>query len=77
MEVLRKRKDMVKLNSPQNLKSPHPWMLIFFIFWISLSKNHIFMLLCIYIVLHSHVKSYKHIYLYIYIVLLDYVKIYK
>jgi hypothetical protein len=24
MEVLRKRKDMVKLNSPQNLKSPHP-----------------------------------------------------
>jgi len=38
----------------------------------SSSKNHIF-----YIVLHSHVKSYKYIYFYIYIVLLDHVKLYK
>jgi hypothetical protein len=34
-------------------------------------------LLYIYIVLHSHVKSYKYILFYIYIVLLDHIKLYK
>jgi hypothetical protein len=38
MEVLaylKKNEKMVKFSSPQKLKSPHHWMFILFIFWIS------------------------------------------
>jgi hypothetical protein len=76
MEALRKMIDRLKLSLPQELRSLHPWMLMFFFFLESPQVKITFViLLCIYIVLQSHVKAYK--YIYIYIFLSAYVKLYK
>jgi hypothetical protein len=32
VEALRQKRDRVKLRSPQKLRFPHPWVLVFFIF---------------------------------------------
>ncbi len=73
MEALRKMIDRLKLSLPQELRSLHPWMLMFF-FESPQVKITFVILLCIYIVLQSHVKAYK--YIYIYIFLSAYVKLY-